>query len=138
MENEKFKSKIKKVADAFKARKQKMFKMSDFSIFPLRHRKFNLACNNLIIIIEALNAEANGGKEWIPDYTDNNYKYELWWNIKADKKRPSGFAVSHTLYVNWKTFTIVGSHFCFISRPVASYCAKQFKKEWENYILLKK
>ena len=135
---ERYKSKIKTVADAFKVRKQEMFKLSDFKKVKLKHRRSTLAYNNLIIVIEALNAEANGGKDWIPDYTDNNYKYELWWSVKASKKDPSGFGLSNTGYDSWSAGTTVGSRLCLKSREVALYCAKQFKKEWEYYILSKK
>jgi len=135
-----YKSKIKTVADAFKYCKKELLTISEFSKFPEEMRDYLYACYILPIIIAALNAEANGGKEWIPDYTDNNWKYELLFGIEADKKRPSGFGLSAADFGRWITITSCGSRLQFINKEVAMYCFenKNFNKHWKDYILYKK
>lgn len=131
----KYKSKITTVAAAFKACGVNMKNLPDNSMFPARHRKSLDAFAMLIIVVEAINMEANGGKRWIPDYTDNNWKYELWHKILADKKRPSGFGVSHAYFDIWISYSGVGSRLQFINRESAIYCFEKFGKLWKDYIL---
>lgn len=60
-------------------------------------------------------------------YLDTNtWKYFAIFKVKADKKRPSGFALSCNRYANWTTTSSVGVRLCFQIADLAIYFGKQF------------
>ena len=90
-----------------------------------------IAYYKLIIIIRALNLLPNG-KCWIPDFNKlNENKYRIWWNIVNNKL---GFA--STINTPSATYTYIGSRLLFRSKPLAEYCAKQFKDLWQDYLII--
>ena len=90
-----------------------------------------IAYHKLIIIIRALNLLPNG-KPWIPDFNKlHESKYRIWWNIIDNKL---GYASTYS--APSRTGTYVGSRLLFRSRPLAEYCAKQFKDLWQDYLIV--
>ena len=98
---------------------------------PKIDRPSMIACHKLIIIIRALNLLPNG-KCWIPNFNSHEYKYGLWWYITLDNKL--GYAGTDS--APSATYTNVGSRLLFRSRPLAEYCAKQFKDLWQDYLII--
>ncbi len=90
-----------------------------------------IAYHKLIIIIRALNLLPNG-KPWIPGFNYCEYKYGLWWCITLDNNL--GFATTGNAPSFTKT--TFGSRLLFRSRPLAEYCAKQFKDLWQDYLII--
>ena len=90
-----------------------------------------IAYHKLIIIIRALNLLPNG-KCWVPDFNSNKYKYGIWWYITSDNNL--GFAGTTT--APSAASADVGSRLLFRSRPLAVYCAKQFKDLWQDYLII--
>lgn len=90
-----------------------------------------IAYHKLIIIIRALNLLPNG-KYWIPDF---NYswqnKYRIWWDTINNK-----LGSAYTTYAPSAPDTTVGSRLLFRSKPLAEYCAKQFKDLWQDYLII--
>ena len=90
-----------------------------------------IAYHKLIIIIRALNLLPNG-KCWVPDFNKlHESKYRIWWNIIDNKL---SFASAYGTPSN--TYTAVSSQLLFRSRPLAEYCAKQFKDLWQDYLII--
>jgi len=83
---------------------------------------------DLEVVIEAINQEANGGKKWVPDFTDSSMKYENLYYIRKDDEDPTGFVLSHTLTFYAYTRTYVGSRLCFFNRAAALFFFEQFKE----------
>ena len=90
-----------------------------------------IAYHKLIIIIRALNLLPNG-KPWIPDFNNSEYKYGLWWYITSNNLLSSAF----TYNIPSGTYAYFGSRLLFRSRPLANYCAKQFKDLWQDYLII--
>lgn len=83
---------------------------------PKKHQAYIIADYKLITITEALNMDPVTKKSWEPDWSDSSQdKYQPYFWIKADKKRPSGFAFSSSDYVSWLTYSAVGSRLCLKS-----------------------
>lgn len=125
---------LKKWQDAFKAKGLNPKELPDVSMIPAKYRKSVIAQYVLNVVVEFLN------DGWIPDYTNHDqYKYEIWWKVEADKKHPSGFGLSLDGVDYWCTITIVGVHLCFKSRELAKYAAEHpsLKKFWEDLYLNK-
>ena len=90
-----------------------------------------IAYHKLIIIIRALNLLPNG-KPRVPDFNKpHESKYRIWWNIIDNKL---GFA-NATVAPSY-TYTNFSSRLLFRSRPLAEYCAKQFKDLWQDYLII--
>ena len=90
-----------------------------------------IAYHKLIIIIRALNLLPNG-KCWVPDFNKpHESKYRIWWNIIDNKL---GYA--YTTATPSNAYAGVGSRLLFRSRPLAEYCAKQFKDLWQDYLII--
>lgn len=90
-----------------------------------------IAYHKLIIIIRALNLLPNG-KCWVPDFNKlYESKYRIWWNIIDNKL---GSAV--TYLTPSSANANFGSRLLFRSRPLAEYCAKQFKDLWQDYLII--
>ena len=90
-----------------------------------------IAYHKLIIIVRALNLLPNG-KCWVPDLNNHEYKYGLWWYVTSDNNLGS----AHTSAAPSYTATSIGSRLLFRSRPLAEYCAKQFKDLWQDYLII--
>ena len=90
-----------------------------------------IAYHKLIIIIRALNLLPNG-KCWVPDFNNCEYKYGIWWYMTSDNNLGS----ASTATAPSGTFASVGSRLLFRSRPLAEYCAKQFKDLWQDYLII--
>ena len=90
-----------------------------------------IAYHKLIIIIRALNLLPNG-KCWVPNFNNREYKYGIWWYITLDNKL--GYAFTYATPSS--AYTHVGSRLLFRSRPLAEYCAKQFKDLWQDYLII--
>lgn len=130
------KSKIKTIEAAFKATKRNPKALPNVSKLPEQERQITIDNYKLMVVVEALNQEANAGKIWKPDYTNSNqYKYEPVFGVAANKKHPSGFGFSYSHFVLWFTYTNVGSRLCFINKEVMQYAQKKFKKLYLSVIL---
>jgi len=104
----------------------------DFSCYPEQHRKSMIAHSKLVIIVQAANQIANGGKQWIPDFTNfKEYKYEAWFYLEENGS--SGFRFLD--YDGWNAGSVVGSRLCFISREVCEYVANQFIDLYKEYFI---
>ena len=90
-----------------------------------------IAYHKLIIIIRALNLLPNG-KCWVPNFNNSEYKYGLWWHITSDNTL--GYA--STLNAPSAASSSLGSRLLFRSKPLAEYCAKQFKGLWQDYLII--
>ena len=90
-----------------------------------------IAYHKLIIIIRALNLLPNG-KCWVPNFNYCEYKYGLWWYITLDDNLGFASASNTPSYAP----THVGSRLLFRSKPLAEYCAKQFKDLWQDYLFI--
>ena len=90
-----------------------------------------IAYHKLIIIIRALNLLPNG-KPWIPDFNNQNeFKYGLWWYIVNNKLDCADMADAPS-----SASANFGSRILFRSKPLAKYCAKQFKDLWQDYLII--
>ena len=90
-----------------------------------------IAYHKLIIIIRALNLLPNG-KRWIPNFNDRyQYRYRIWWDIINNNL---GYA--YTANAPSTTITYIGLRLLFKSKPLAEYCAKQFKDLWQDYLII--
>ena len=101
------------------------------SMLPGGYQEYHIANHQLLVIAEGLKKEysiKNKLEEpWKPDYTDRNQpKYETYFWVDADKKRPSGFGFSGADYDNWHSLTYVGSRFAFPTVEMAIYFGEQF------------
>jgi hypothetical protein len=102
----------------------------DVSMLDKPTQNYLTAAYKLPIIIEA----ANG--TWKADYTDTDqWKYELWLRIIADKKRPSGFALSYDDCDNWYAISVVGVRFAFKDRGTAEKTFEENKELFEHFFL---
>lgn len=98
---------------------------------PKKHQLATLAHAQLVIIAEALNQEANGGKPWKPDWRNGQWnKYYPWFDLS------SGSGLSCYGYVDRLSTSPVGSRLCYISSEVAKYAGTHFQKLYKQYFLL--
>src|SRR5688572_4593226 len=112
--------KIKSFEDACKALGIQP-NLPDVSGLPEVHQKAIIAHYKLVIIAQALN------EGWTPDWSDwNQWKYYAWFEVKADKERPSGFGLSYSYCANAYSYATVSSRLCFKTRELALYAAKTF------------
>ncbi len=121
---------FKKWQDAFKAKELDSKVLPDVSMLPVQYRKSVVAQYILNVVIDV----ANDG--WIANYTDRSQpKYELWLEVIADDKRPSGFGLSLHHVDNWNTGTCVGVRFAFKDRETAKEVFKNNKELFEDLYL---
>ena len=99
---------------------------------PKQHQEATIAHAKLVIISEALNKEANGGKTWKPDWTNGQWdKYYPWFDMS------SGSGLSCFGCGDRDSYSTVGSRLCFKSAELAKYAGTKFIKLYEKYFLLK-
>lgn len=84
----------------------------------------------LLIIVSAANRIDNNGEKWIPNWTDNTWKYYPWFIMDNGS---SGFRFDDCDY--WDEFTYVGSRLCFKSESVCEYIATQFLDLYRDYFM---
>ena len=90
-----------------------------------------IAYHKLIIVIRALNLLPNG-KPWVPDFNKpHESKYRIWWNIIDNK-----LSFLNTSNASSIASANIGSRLLFRSRPLAVYCATQFKDLWQDYLII--
>ncbi len=80
-------------------------------------------------IVEVANKKDNAGKEWTPDWNDNNYKYTPYFDTRSG----SGFAFYSTNY--WGSGTDAGSRLCFLKRDTAEKIAKKYLPIYEKFMM---
>lgn len=98
---------------------------------PKKHQQATLAHAQLVIIAEALNQEANGGKPWKPNWKNGQWdKWYPWFNLS------SGSGLSYLGYGYQRSDSCVGSRLCYISSDVAKYAGTHFQKLYKQYFLL--
>lgn len=101
---------------AYAALGETRFEIPSSPGLPEEKRIYLQAQLDLPVFIEAINMESNGGKKWLPDYTNNQEtKYEPWFWIKKSDTHPSGFVFSRTDYDYSGTYAYCGSRFAFHS-----------------------
>jgi len=88
-----------------------------------------------VIMVKAANRIANGGKEWKPDYTDDNYKYTPRYYYEQKKSGSSGFRSYD--YGRWRSDSRVGSRLEFYNYETMRALAdnKNYLKLWNTYAL---
>ena len=119
------------VKQAFKVRDIDILKMPGLSKIPKRFRLWLEWLYKMAVVAEAFNTDENG-KLWIPNYNDpNEYKYEIWWNVKADPKHASGSGLSCRDFGRWAASSSVPARLCFINRDTAIFVGKHFAKEFK-------
>lgn len=131
-----YKTKIKSVKAAFKYMGLDIKKQPVVSGISAVHKKFIIAAYKLSVWMEALNKEANDGKQWRPNWTDGSDKWFLW--LYAEKKaKGAGCVLSHSPFVFSYSYTPAGSRLAFKTRDTAEYAwsNKEFKKLCQDYYL---
>lgn len=127
---------ILSLEEAFKLTKRDIKKMPDVSMLDLKFQSFLISGYKTAVLTEAFNTDENG-KLWIPNYNDSSeYKYEIWWNVKADKKHPSGSGLSSYVYGIWFTTSTVPACLCFKSRAIAIFVGKHFPEVFAPFQLM--
>lgn len=119
------------VKEAFKLLNLDLLKMPGVSKLPKRFRLWLEWLYKMAVVAEAFNTDENG-KLWIPNYNDpSEYKYEIWWDVKADKKNPSGSGLSYLVCALWAALSSVPARLCFKNRDTAIFVGKHFAKEFK-------
>lgn len=120
------KSKIKTVEDAFAYTGRDMAALMAFEALPETDRRYQEATYKRMVVIEALNKEANEGKNWSPDWS--NGKWDKYYSWAWLKKNPAGvgFVVGVTYCDYARARTGVGSRLCFKSSELVQYFNTQF------------
>ncbi|MCE9538716.1 MAG: hypothetical protein K8R85_05815 [Bacteroidetes bacterium] len=106
--------------------------LPDVSMLPEKYRKSLIGDFQATIVTEAHN------DGWEPDFSNKNQpKYSVWPEIKADKKRPTGFGFSSSGYADSFTVTFVGSRHLLKSPELAIHVLEQFPEIYQAHLLLK-
>lgn len=104
--------------------------MPDVSMLLPKYRKPQIAQYILDVIVEV----ENDG--WVADYNNpNQYKYSLWLNVIADKKRPSGFGLSYFIFDVWHSNSYCGVRLSFEDSDTAKAVFEKFKNFYEDLYL---
>ncbi len=127
--------KIKTIEQAFESRGIASIPAADS--FPVIDRLKNYTAKNyqLIVAVEAVN------EGWVPDYSDDNqYKYEIWFEVKIKKNKKgevtgSGLALRNV--DDWRTGTDAGARLAFESREKANHFWKYFQPLLEDLFLIR-
>ena len=132
------KSNIKSIKGAYKYVGADFSQRPTFEHLSKKDRKYALAAYDFPVVIKALNKEGNGGKDWVPNWNNQDeIKCSVWVGVAANEKKPSGFGFSCTYshYVHSYSGTGVGSRLCLISAERVAYLLKQFKRLAIQYYL---
>lgn len=125
--------KIKNWADVCKYHGIDQKKLPDVSSFPKELHDYMLNMFKACMITSALN------EGWIPDWKNTSeYKYRLWFWIKASKDKPSGFGFSDANCGYAISDADVGSRLLFKSSGLAMHAAKKFPDVYKAIILIGK
>jgi len=93
------------------------------SVFQGNEWPDDIAYKKLKVIVKALN------EGWNPDFSNKNEsKYYPWFKFTPGV----GFSYDDFRYVH--TLTVVGSRLCYKTAELAEYAAKQFKKEYNEFL----
>lgn len=102
-----------------------------------KFQKWLIANYKLAVIAEAINTDENGNV-WEPDFTNGNWKYFPWFEVKASEEKPGGFAFSYSYFGHWYACTSVGSRLCFDSSDKVYHVEKYFEELYlEQQLILK-
>lgn len=93
----------------------------------------------LSTITQAINFIANGNKQWIPKYEQNEpiRTWYSWWYIDWNKIEKGSLAGLFHLYSSpglGSAFGNVGTHLRFINRDAAEYAAETFRPLYMKHI----
>lgn len=127
------KSKINTLEDAFTLLgRDRNAIVKVMELLPEDIREDHISDNDLDTLIEALNMEANDGKKWIPNYSDDEPKYEprFWMNDEEGEPAGSGFSFTHC--VRWRTDSHAGSRRCFINYETMEYAIENFLEVYKR------
>ncbi len=103
----------------------------DVSSFPKNLQDFITNTFKAALITSAVN------DNWTPNWNNySEYKYRLWFEIKASKQKPSGFGCSFTDCGYAGSGTTVGSRLLFKSSELALHAAKCFPEIYKGIILI--
>lgn len=129
------KSQIKSVEDAFKYLAIAAV-LPIVTGLPVKYQKGVIADYQRVIVTEALNKEANDGKDWVPTYdgSEGHYFPYFWMRDAAGAPRGSGFRFRYSgyLYCN----SSVGSRLEFISEEVCEYAVETFPELFRDCFLM--
>lgn len=131
------KSKIDSLEDAFRYtdRDPKLLPIVDH--LPEDDRDFPVDSFNLMVLVDALNKESNGGKPWQPKWGEE-YKYEPRFWVADDEKDPSGFVFTNSIYCDSYARAGCGSRFDFHSVDALQHAQKKFSHLFHKVIVRKK
>lgn len=103
----------------------------DFAYYPTKHQEGMIAHAMLVIVIDAANRIANGGKEWEPDWSDHDtWKYNVYM-YHPPGRGSSGFRFNAVDY--WDSDSYVGSRLSFFSDEVAEFVGQNFEDLYRKY-----
>lgn len=114
---------IKSYADACAVMKYNPAHLPIVTNLPKSERRATVDAYKLRVVIAAINKLSN----WKPDYSDfNQGKYYPWFEVKTNKKNPSGFAFSGTDTHCDYSLTVVGPRLSVGTRDEALYVGTKF------------
>lgn len=96
----------------------------------------DIAYKRIKVITRAINRDPVSKEFFKPDYNDRNYKYWIYFGIKADAKRASGFAFSDSYYAYSGTIASSGSRLCFKDYDTYKHFKEYFLDEYLPFILM--
>lgn len=103
--------------------------LPDVSVYDDRDKKNAIANFKLPLIIRHCN-----GRQL--NYNDSDeIKYEIWWEVIADKDQPSGLGLSYHDCDGWYTLTTCGPRFAYASVEILKHMVKYFKELFEDLYL---
>lgn len=94
--------------------------------FPNSSDKFHIRMNNYFILVNAIELVNEG---WIPDWSDENYKYYayLYWDSSKN---------GYVSTVDFYTYCcVVGSALCLSTKEKAEHILKHFEDQYKLYLL---
>jgi len=107
----------------------------DVSMLEPGLQKFINSAFELAVITKSLNKDEDG-KVRKANWNDHDeWKHYPWWNVKADKKNPSGSGLSLFGVAYGYSFADVASRLTTVDEEASQYSAETFKDKWEDYIL---
>ena len=95
----------------------------DCSCYPEEHRNALISQAKTFIVVDVLN------DGWQPKWGDNEYKWELYWDLSG-----AGFRLSDVF--SDFSYSTVGSRLVFRTRAIAEHAAKYFEqlfKDWMTF-----